>query len=144
VERERTAATVSAKDFEHWLTQTLSGKRLDPARGHEEGRIIFLLEDAPGACRRTDVVMKLDRIEVRNGRTGSEQLTEMTIHADTESWVRYLESPAPENLEPIRIYGYPYLYETLISLLTRRTSMVALRAGVAEKAKDRKKRRRSK
>jgi hypothetical protein len=84
--------------------------------------------------------MKQDAIEVRSGRLGSEPLAEMTIHAETESWVRYLESPVPENLERIQIYGYPYLYETLISLLTRRTSMVALRAGLQKK----KKRRRSK
>ena len=133
MERERLPAAVSAKDFETWLSQALSGKRLDTNSGHEEGRIIFLLEDRPGSCRRTDVVMKRDAIEVRSERLGSEQLAEMTIHAETEAWVRYLESPVPENLTPIHIYGNPYLYETLISLLTRRTSMVALRAGLQKK-----------
>ena len=104
MEREHVPATVTAKDFEQWLTQTLSGKRLDPSSGQEEGRIIFLLEDGSGACRRTDVVMTKDAIEVRSGRLGSEALVEMTIHADTESWVRYLESPVPENLKPIPLH----------------------------------------
>ncbi len=78
------------------------------------------------------------------GWCGPEQLTEMTISANTEAWVRYLESPLPENLEPIQIYGYPYLYETLISLLTRRTSMVALRASIDRRPIEKKTSRRKK
>jgi hypothetical protein len=148
-EQPESCATVTARDFEAWLTQALNGKRVDPRDGGAEGRIIFLLEDAPGSCRRTDVLMTKSAVEVRGGWCGSEQLTEMTIIASTESWMRYLESPIPENLRPIEIYGYPYLYETLISLLTRRGSAVSVRANlggnlVKKKVSRRKKGRRTK